>query len=88
VEPVIEQREIDRFGREIRAAVKAADDPEGFAAVVQLQGLLDELLHARAGELREKDGYSWADLGRALGVDRTSAQQRWGGRRRVRRKPD
>lgn len=85
---MIEQRDIDRFRRELRTLAAKADDPEGFATAVQLMGELEAALVGQADKLRQPTaharGYSWADLARPLGVSRQAVAQRWGGKPSVR----
>lgn len=76
----MEPAEIARHARQIRAMVRAIDDPEALAEIVALRAELDELIRDRVAELRETDGYSWAELARPLGVTRAAAQQRYGKR--------
>lgn len=82
---MFEPKTIDRYRRELSAMVKAAgqDDPESFALVVQMLAEAQSQLTDAADALRQptangQPGYSWTDLGRALGVTRASAQQRFG----------
>lgn len=79
---MIEDRDVDRFRRELRALVAKADDPEGFAVAVEIAAELERALCDQAHRLRQpvghSPGFSWADLGRALNVSRQAAQQRFG----------
>lgn len=81
---MMEQRDLDRFRRELRAMVAKADDPEGFAAAVAVAAELDAALADQADKLRQPTstgpGFSWADLARPLGVTRQAAAQRFGRR--------
>lgn len=81
---MMEQRDLDRFRRELRAMVAKADDPEGFAQAVQLSAELDAALIDQADKLRRPTahakGYSWADLARPLRVTRQAVAQRYGRR--------
>jgi hypothetical protein len=77
---MMEPGEVERHRRNIAAMARQADDPEGFAQLVDLAAELAELLTDRAQLLREDDGYSWADLARPLGVTRGAAAQRFGRR--------
>lgn len=75
----------------VDAACKASDGEGGAgkgdpAAFAQVLGLLDAAIadmSRAAAELRAA-GYSWTDIGNALGITRASAQQRFGGKARVR----
>lgn len=42
-----------------------------------LHGQTERLIHAAARSMRE-EGYSWAEIGEALGISRQAAQQRYG----------
>lgn len=64
--------------------VRIADgDPEDLAAAVQLAADLDQVIDDAARAMRTNTGYSWAELGRALGTTRQAAQQRYGVPQRV-----
>lgn len=92
---MLEQHKIDGW-RRLGAAIMrdAADgDPEAFAQVVALLDEWRDQLPDVAARLRSNTdrtgvarvpGYSWAQIGAALGVTKQSACQRFGtGRRRV-----
>jgi len=75
---MLEPTEVKRWERLTAAMLRhaAEDDPEAFAQVVGvLQGALEDL-PVVADQLRQS-GHSWAELGRALGVSRSAAQQRF-----------
>ena len=67
------RRIIRAFGRRI-----AAGDIDALADAAYLSAQLDATIKDAITGLRER-GYSWADIGRQLGVTRQAAQQRWGG---------
>ena len=67
------RRVIRAFGRRI-----AAGDIDALADAAFLSDQLDTVIKTAITGLRER-GYSWADIGRQLGVTRQAAQQRWGG---------
>jgi hypothetical protein len=67
------RRAIRAFGRRI-----AAGDIDALADAAFLSGQLDTAIKGAVTGLRNK-GYSWADIGRQLGVTRQAAQQRFGG---------
>jgi hypothetical protein len=67
------RRVIRAFGRRI-----AAGDIDALADAAILSGQLDTTIKNAIIGLRQR-GYSWADIGRQLGVTRQAAQQRWGG---------
>jgi hypothetical protein len=75
---MLEPNTIARYVRELRAMLRTAgdEDPEGFAAVDQLLRQAVAALPAAAELNRRQHGYSWAELGRALGISRQAAQQR------------
>jgi hypothetical protein len=66
------RRVIRAFGRRI-----AAGDIDALADAAFLSAQLDATIKTAVCGLRER-GYSWADIGRQLGVTRQAAQQRWG----------
>lgn len=71
--------EISRWKRNAQSMVAAAatNDPEAFAALVaQVEWLATDGLRAAYVGL-QRQGYSNADLGRALGITRQSVQQRF-----------
>jgi hypothetical protein len=65
------RRMIRAYGRRV-----AAGDPEDLAGLAGLCELVEETLAAAVAEQRAM--FSWGDIGRALGVSRQAAQQRWG----------
>ncbi len=67
------RRAIRAFGRRI-----AAGDIDALADASFLSAQLDTAIKNAVTGLRQR-GYSWADIGRQLGVTRQAAQQRWGG---------
>jgi hypothetical protein len=67
------RRAIRAFGRRI-----AAGDIDALADAAFLSAQLDTAIKEAIIGLRNR-GYSWADIGRQLGVTRQAAQQRWGG---------
>lgn len=69
--------------RMIRAVgERAATDVEGLAELAQLRDAVDTALHAAVSGARDpgrqRVPYSWAEVGRALGMTRQAAQQRFG----------
>ena len=67
------RRIIRAFGRRI-----AAGDIDALADAAFLSAQLDHTIRESVAGLRQR-GYSWADIGRQLGVTKQAAQQRWGG---------
>jgi hypothetical protein len=67
------RRVIGAYGRRI-----ATGDIDALADAVSLATQLDTSIRTAITGLRSR-GYSWADIGRQLGVTRQAAQQRWGG---------
>ena len=65
--------------RVIRAAGKRAGsaDPEDLAPLAALSLVVDVALHEAVMAQREA-GFSWAQIGNALGMTRQSAQERFG----------
>ena len=52
-------------------------DPDDLAALRALHDTIEEAMGATIAVLRDQ-GYSWADVGRALGVTRQTAQATYG----------
>jgi hypothetical protein len=56
-------------------------DIEGLTVMAALRHELDGAMRTAVVRLRSEPwNYSWADVGRALGITRQSAQERFGGR--------
>ena len=78
---VVENDEYAAFlRRAIRAYARriAAGDIDALGDAAFLSAQLDTAIKTAISGLRQR-GYSWADIGRQLGVTRQAAQQRWGG---------
>lgn len=60
------------------AGLHSTADPEAFAQVVEMLTAAVASLTDACETLRSRDGYSWADIARPLGVTRSAAQQRFG----------
>lgn len=79
------EREIPDYAAFARRAVRAygrrvADaDPEDLVELVALAGVLDAAVDEAVRGLRRRDGRqaSWSEIGRALGITRQAAQQRY-----------
>jgi len=77
------QTEADKFGAFVRRIIRAysrrvADrDIESLTGLAQLQLDVDAAVRAAVADLVAQD-YSWADIGRALGISRQGAYQRYG----------
>lgn len=56
-------------------------DIEDLADLIGLQELLDATIAGTVATMRERHGWSWADIARATGVSKQAAAQRWGHRR-------
>jgi len=70
----------DAVSRMMRALARRASsgDLQALVEMAALQGELRAQMRRAATELRLHHGYSWADLGLALGISRQAAEQRWG----------
>lgn len=85
---MMEPQELRRWERTLERLTKVAGegDPEQFAAIVKmLDKVMDEGLKAAAAALKSDTcnghrGYSWTDLGDALGTTRQAAHSRFGQR--------
>jgi hypothetical protein len=79
----MEQREVDRLRRHLRAFADKTDDPETFAILVGLAAEFDELLGEAARKLAATGTpkpYTWREIAAPLGVSRQAAHKRWGTR--------
>lgn len=74
-------RVIERFGLRVAAndLTGFTGDLDGLAALADVVAVAESALSAAVAGLREH-GYSWTDIGAALGITRQAAQQRWGQR--------
>ncbi len=80
--PVIENSEYAAFARRIMRAYSrriATGDVESLTHLISLSDDINDAIQQAVDGLRDV-GYSWADIGRRLGVTRQAAQQRWGQR--------
>jgi len=75
--------ENDKYGKFVRRIMRAygrrvADlDIEGLKGLVELRAELDAQIVESAQTLQAQ-GYSWAEIGRVLGISKQAAQQRFG----------
>jgi DNA-directed RNA polymerase specialized sigma24 family protein len=75
-----------------REAAQLADDTAsgdpavGLAAVAELRALLDSLEQLQVGRAREQ-GWPWQQIAAALGVSKQAVHKKYGGGRRLSRKP-
>lgn len=80
--------EADEYGAFVRRVLRAyaarvADfDVEGLAGLAQLAQDVDAAVTLAVANLHQRGGYSWAELGRVLGISRQAAQQRYARRTR------
>lgn len=75
-----DNREFAAFSRRIMRAYArrvAVADPAALAELVELRTAVDEAIGAAVDGLRA-EGFSWAEIGRDLGLTRQGAQQRFG----------
>lgn len=85
--------EADEFGAFVRRVLRAysrrvADrDIDGLTGLAQLAADVDAATAAAVAQLQAA-GYSWADIGRALGITRQGAFQRYGKRPERTSRPD
>jgi hypothetical protein len=80
--PVVENDEYAAFVSRILAAyarrIATPGDIEALNPLLSLAADIDTAARQAVTGLRERHGYSWADIGSRLGVTRQAAQQRWG----------
>ena len=77
---VVENDDYGAFARRILTAYArrvASGDVEALAQMTALAADLDAAIGQAVTGLR-RVGYSWAEIGRRLGITRQAAQQRWG----------
>jgi hypothetical protein len=77
----VETEEYVRFLHRVLAALanRVGDaDIDMLRGLAGLSPMIDDLLSDTVRRLREEHGYSWADIGRALGITRQSAHERFG----------
>lgn len=76
------EKAVDLAERMILAAERRVSnlDIEGLTHLARLRSTVDAALHRSVTKLRTEEGggYSWTDVGRALGITRQSAQERFG----------
>jgi hypothetical protein len=79
-------RETPEFAKFVRRTIRAhgrrcgGADPEDLTELVEMSATLAEAVGDAVAGLRA-NGFSWAQIGRALGMTRQAAQQRFGERR-------
>lgn len=79
----VENDEFFGFARRIlrRSGERVATgDTVDLAGLVALREEFERIEVAAVGAMRERHGYSWAEIGRDLGITRQAAQQRYGRR--------
>lgn len=77
---MLEPSRISRAERELRSLVRdvAQDDPEALAELVRIAQWLQTEGVAQAAQEQNNRGYSWAHIGRGLGITRQTAHERFG----------
>ena len=76
------RRQIRAHGRRVADA-----DPEDLAELVAMHEVLQLAIDEAVLGMREARAVSWGQIGRALGITRQAAQQRYSHRPRVARRP-
>ncbi|HLX49515.1 MAG TPA: hypothetical protein VKS82_14395 [Streptosporangiaceae bacterium] len=77
---VVENDEYAAFAHRVVAAYArrvGTGDIEALTHLARLACDIEAATRTAVTELRDGHGYSWADIGRALGITRQAAQQRW-----------
>jgi len=78
---MIEPEEAESLRTLLVAWTRKANYPEGIA---QIENLSDEwrgMIKAQVRAIKTEQRYSWADIARPLGINRSAAQQRYGDHR-------
>lgn len=81
--PKIENPEYSQFARRIIRAYGrrvASGDIEALSGLLAMQAAISEAAADAVAGLRA-DGFSWSEIGRAAGVTKQAAFDRWGGAR-------
>lgn len=65
-------RVLRAYGRRV-----SHNDPADLAELVEVQRAVEQTIRESVQGLRDA-GFSWADIGSAVGITRQAAQQRWG----------
>jgi len=87
------ERETPEYAAMVRRVIRAHGrrcgdaDPEDLAELVEMSATLAEAIGDAVSGLRAS-GFSWAQIGRALGMTRQAAQQRFGERHPGGRRPE
>jgi hypothetical protein len=68
--------------RDLAGAVDSTDPAVGLAAVASLRNLVERLEELHVANARER-GWSWQDIGGALGVSKQAVHRKHGRRRRL-----
>lgn len=79
IEPRDRRATVGRFLRALTLSIVEEGNVEDLALLTDVQAEVAIATHAAVNGLRCKHDYSWADIGRALGITRQSAQERFGG---------
>jgi hypothetical protein len=58
--------------------IEAEWDLDSLKALARLRSTVDDAMHQAVTRMRAEGGYSWADVGTALGITRQAAEQRFG----------
>lgn len=68
------------MGRMLRAYSRRVGDadPEDLAEMLAVHATFSAAIQDAVTAQRARHGTSWADIGRAAGITRQAAQQRWG----------
>lgn len=75
---MIEEKEVQRLRRHLRAITAKCDDPDALAAITEvLSDDVAEIVAEQARSLHDR-GYSWAEIARPLNITRQAAHQRYG----------
>ena len=76
---MIEPDEAESLRTLLVAWTRKVNDPEAIAQIETLSDQWQHMIKAQVRAIKADQGYSWADICRPLGINRSAAQQRYGG---------
>lgn len=74
--PEVQAKMLERMIRAYGKRV-GADDPDALAGMLALEDALSEAIESAVKALKAQ-GFYWTEIGKAVGLSKQAAQQRWG----------